>query len=320
MIRLVLLSAILPAAFAHDLWITGLDVALRSNETVVTARVHKLNLSGNDIAGEISSRVRLLIEGQRFQAAGVSVRNDPANDIVIWTGRAPVSGSAVTVERPVFPDIDADRTIVTVENVGTAVLDSKSRNIRIGEPLSGLVLRFIREGIQHILEGADHLAFLIAILLPVRRVRDLVSVITAFTVAHSVTLTMAATGVFSISPRIVEPAIAVSIVIAALENLHSSGAGVRLRMSYAFGFGLIHGFGFAGSLAETGLPAYALWPAVLSFNTGVEIGQLLVVAVLAPVAVAMQARRPLLRAAVVRYASVAIMALGLAWSVQRLTW
>jgi hypothetical protein len=116
----------------------------------------------------------------------------------------------------------------------------------------------------------------------------------------------------------VEPAIALSIVIAATENLYSTVAGTRLRMGYAFGFGLIHGFGFAGSLAESGLPLYALWPSVLAFNTGVEVGQLLVVAVLAPIAAAMQARRPELRAAVVRYASVAIMVLGLAWSVQRL--
>jgi hypothetical protein len=244
------------------------------------------------------------------------------NDMVIWTARSPIQGSVVTVERAVFPEIPADKTLVSVvrgdEIAGTAILDAPAREVRIGETLPALVLRFAREGIKHILEGADHIAFLLAILLPVRRLRDLVKVVTAFTVAHSITLTVAATGMASISPRIVEPAIALSIVIAAVENLHSSGAGTRLRMLYAFGFGLIHGFGFAGSLAESGLPAYALWPAVLAFNTGVEIGQLLIVGLLAPLAVMMQARRPVLRAAVVRYASVAIVIVGLAWSVERL--
>jgi hypothetical protein len=284
--------------------------------------VHKLNLSGNDIAAQIAARVRLRIDGERFRPATSSLTPDPLTDIVIWTARSALTGSVVTVEGPVFPDIPADTTVVNVtragEALGGAVVTSSDREAVIGERTAGLVFRFIREGIQHILEGADHIAFLIAILLPVQRLRDLVKVVTAFTLAHSITLTMAATGIASMSPRVVEPAIALSIVAAAVENLHSSGAGPRLRMLYAFGFGLIHGFGFAGSLAESGLPTYAVWPAVLAFNAGVEIGQLAIVSVLAPLAAAIQARKPLLRAAVVRYASVVIMILGLTWSVQRL--
>lgn len=296
---------------------------LHDAETVVTAHIHRQNVSGNDISAEIAKRIRVSVDGRPFQAVDATMRTDLPNDLFVWTGRAPITGSVIRVEGPVFPDLPADRTIVTVvrrgDPVGSAVLDSGSRHVQIGERLSELVFRFIREGIGHILEGADHIAFLLAILLPVRRVPDLIKVITAFTLAHSITLTMAATGYASLSPRIVEPAIAMSIVAAAIENLHKSGAGTRLRMLYAFGFGLIHGFGFAGSLAESGLPRYALWPAVLAFNLGVEIGQLLIVAALAPVAIALQARKPLLRAAVVRYASVAIMILGIAWSVQRLT-
>ena len=266
--------------------------------------------------------MRLRVDGRRFEPVESTAKGDPLNDLVVWTARDRVTGSVVTVEAPVFPDIPPDQTVVTVlrDNVavGQAVLNSKSREVEIGERTSGLVFRFIREGILHILEGADHIAFLIAILLPVRRVGDLVKVVTSFTLAHSVTLTLAATGIFSMSPRIVEPAIALSIVIAAVENLHSSGAGTRLRMLYAFGFGLIHGFGFAGSLAEAGLPTYALWPAVLAFNSGVEIGQLMIVGILAPLAGFIQAKRPVLRQAVVRYASMVIMVVGLAWSVQRL--
>jgi hydrogenase/urease accessory protein HupE len=321
-VLLAIALSVLPAA-SHELWVTGLAVDLRAGGTEVTARVHRQNVGGPDAGHAIRERIRIRIDDRPFEASGISLRADLANDLYIWTATSPQSGSVVTVERPVFPDLAADRTVVSVTRegrpVGSAVLDATARDVKVGETLPALLLRFLGEGVRHILEGADHIAFLLAILLPVRRIGDLVKVVTAFTLAHSITLTLGATGLASIPAQIVEPAIALSIVIAAVENLHRGGAGTRLRAGYAFVFGLVHGFGFAGSLADSGgLPAYALWPSVLAFNTGVELGQLLIVAALAPLAVALQNRRPLLRAAVVRYASVAIAVLGLAWSVQRL--
>ena len=312
---LLLLAHIAPA---HDLWVTGVAVDLRAADTVVTVRAHKLNLSGRDPAAEIASRLRLTIDGANFQPASVRLENDPLNDSIVWTGRADVTGRVVTIERPLFPDIPADRTVVNVANVGTAVLDAASGPVTIGESTSGLVLRFLREGIIHILEGADHIAFLIAILLPVRRLRHIVQVVTAFTLAHSITLTLAAAGLADVSPRLIEPAIAVSIVIAAAENLYATTHGMNVRTLYAFGFGLIHGFGFAGSLAESGLPSYGMWPAIAAFNGGVEIGQLIIVSVVTPALAALERNRPAFTTAFVRYASMLIIAAGLLWSVQRI--
>ena len=315
---LFLLSA---AASAHDLWVTGVVVDLRAAETTVTVRAHKLNVSG-DPAKEIGSRLRLLLDGKKFEPVQVRVQNDPANDTWIWTGTSPVAGRIVIIERALFPELPADRTVVNVMNgdvpVGTAILNADSGAVTIGESTGGLFVRFLREGVIHILEGADHIAFLIAILLPVRRVRQIVQVVTAFTLAHSVTLAAAASGWAEVSPRLIEPAIAVSIVIAAAENLHGRTQAIGVRTFYAFGFGLIHGFGFAGSLAESGLPPYGLWPAIAAFNAGVELGQLAIVCILAPALALLERRRPAASSAVVRYASFLIIAAGLTWSIQRI--
>jgi hydrogenase/urease accessory protein HupE len=307
---------------AHDLLVTGVAVDLRSDGTVVTVHAHKLNLSGRDPAGDIASRLKLSVDGQPFEPADIRLTNDSVNDILIWTARSKVTGRVVAIDRPIFPDIPADRTVVNVVSaeapVGTVMLESNSGRMYIGETTPGLVTRFLREGITHILEGTDHIAFLIAILLPVRRIRNIVQVVTAFTLAHSVTLTLAASGLANVSPRLIEPAIAVSIVIAAAENLYTTNHGMAIRTFYAFGFGLIHGFGFAGSLAESGLPPYGLWPAIAAFNGGVEIGQLMIVCVVTPALAALERNRPTFTSAVVRYASFFIIAIGLAWSIQRI--
>lgn len=150
---------------------------------------------------------------------------------------------------------------------------------------------FFADGLHHILIGYDHLLFLLCLLLPavmrrsaagwtpVGRWRDalwpIVSWVTLFTLAHSLTLALAALKVVSLSPRIVEPAIAATILLAALDNLRPL-LGTRRRF-FSFGFGLIHGFGFAGALAELDLPTRAFASALLQFNLGVEAGQLLVV-------------------------------------------
>lgn len=310
------------ACWAHDLWVTGVAVDLRAAETVVTVRAHKLNIQGADPAGEIGKRVRLLLDGKRFEPSEVKLQDDPSTDTWIWIGVAPVAGRIVTAERAVFPDLPADRTVVNVINagvpVGTTILTADAGPVQIGESTTGLISRFLREGVIHILEGADHIAFLIAILLPVRRVRHIVQVVTAFTLAHSVTLTAAAAGLAEVSPRLIEPAIAVSIVIAAAENLHGRTQAIGVRTFYAFGFGLIHGFGFAGSLAESGLPPYGLWPAIGAFNAGVELGQLAIVCVLAPALALLERKKPVFSSAVVRYASFLIIAAGLTWSIQRI--
>lgn len=157
---------------------------------------------------------------------------------------------------------------------------------------------YLAHGIEHIWKGYDHILFLISLLLPAVVVRtrdrwlpvatfraafmDVFKIVTAFTVAHSITLTLATLGVVALPSRITESAIAISIVVAALNNLYPVVAG--RRWTVAFGFGLLHGFGFASVLQDLGLPRDALAVALVGFNLGVEVGQLTIVTVFLPLA------------------------------------
>lgn len=154
-------------------------------------------------------------------------------------------------------------------------------------------------GVEHILSGFDHLLFVFALLLVVSGGKRIVATVTAFTVAHSITLVSATLGWVSVPGPPVEAIIALSIVFVAAEVLRGvrgePGLTARAPWLVAFSFGLLHGFGFAGALAETGLPQTAIPVALLMFNVGVEIGQLLFVAavlVLAAVGRKMLATRP----------------------------
>jgi len=144
--------------------------------------------------------------------------------------------------------------------------------------------RFVALGIRHILDGVDHLLFLLCLVIPIRRVRALVPVVTSFTIAHSITLIASASGLAPSAlwfPPLIETLIALSIVWMAFENI--VGAGLGHRWALAFGFGLVHGFGFSFALRETlQFAGRHLLTSLLAFNIGVEIGQLLVVAATVP--------------------------------------
>src|SRR6185312_8010413 len=135
----------------------------------------------------------------------------------------------------------------------------------------------------------DHLLFLVGLLLLGGTIRQLAVIVTAFTVAHSVTLSLAALNLVSPPARIIEPAIALSIVYVGADNLLVRG-GRDVRAWIALAFGFIHGFGFANVLREMGLPTRALGWSLFSFNVGVEIGQLLVVVAVASALAALRAR------------------------------
>ena len=139
-----------------------------------------------------------------------------------------------------------------------------------------MVRKFALSGIHHILIGPDHLLFIIGLLLLGGSLRQLVLVVSAFTLAHSVTLSIAALNIFSPPAWIVEPAIALSIIYVGIDNLIVRD-GRDMRAWIAFAFGLIHGFGFADVLREMDLPPRALGWSLFSFNLGVEIGQVAVV-------------------------------------------
>jgi len=137
---------------------------------------------------------------------------------------------------------------------------------------------YITIGVRHILpDGLDHILFVLAIFLASIRIRALVIQISAFTVAHTATLALAATGAITPTPAIVEPLIALTIGFVAVENLFFKDM-TQWRPAVVFGFGLVHGMGFAGFFGDLGLPSGQFWSALISFNVGVEIGQLFVIA------------------------------------------
>jgi hydrogenase/urease accessory protein HupE len=141
---------------------------------------------------------------------------------------------------------------------------------------------YLRVGIEHILFGIDHLLFVLALIILVREWRRVAITVTAFTIAHSITLAAATLGFVNVPGRPVEAAIALSIVLVAVEIVNARGGhpSVTARWPWlvAFAFGLLHGFGFAGALSEVGLPQHAIPLALLFFNLGVEVGQLAFVA------------------------------------------
>ena len=198
---------------------------------------------------------------------------------------------------------------------------------------------FLSEGIHHILTGYDHVLFLLCLLLPcvMRRtpqgwqpvqhlwqaVLPMAGIVTAFTVAHSITLALAALGLVSLPPWFIEPAIAVTIVLAACDNLRTIFYGRRVLV--AFAFGLIHGFGFAGVLAELNLPTSQFAWALLQFNLGLELGQLMIVLTAAALLYLLRQHRRY-PTWVIRGGSVAAIVVGVLWFIERtadvsiLTW
>jgi hypothetical protein len=192
------------------------------------------------------------------------------------------------------------------------------------EPTWRRALAFVVLGIEHILTGFDHLAFLLAVLLVAPTLRSVVPIVTSFTVAHSITLAAAASGAVSVSPRLVEPLIAASVVLVALENLWLArrGAseeirrrGLQRRWAITFCFGLVHGLGFAGALLDLHLSGRTLVLALIGFNAGVEVGQISVAAVILPVVFLLRRRGA--AAGAVRAGSAAVALLGAVWLAQR---
>jgi hydrogenase/urease accessory protein HupE len=176
-------------------------------------------------------------------------------------------------------------------------------------------LDFVRLGVEHILTGYDHLLFLVALLATARGLWSVVRIVTAFTLAHSVTLTVGALGIVTIPDRIIEPLIAATIVWVALENLFAAEPD-RRRWIWSFGFGIVHGLGFASALGELGLKGAALVRGLLGFNLGVEIGQLLFVAIFLPAQMWLSRGRG--AQLTPRIASLTVAVIGTYWLVERI--
>jgi hypothetical protein len=329
----LVLCALLPvSARAHALRVSTGDVTLQGRQVHATlqfARAELAVLRPEEVAGTIQ----------------VSSDGAPCGLTASSTARAEEDGVLIDArwECPVAPG----RLRIVLEfldrlppgHVHVALLrlpgGMVQRTARAGAPVLDVQAqpgawagagRFLRLGAEHIFQGADHIAFLIGVLLLGGSFRQLVGIVTAFTVAHSLTLALATLGWVVPPPRLVEPLIALSIVAVAVENLVAlreplSAERVRTAIAHrwrvTFAFGLVHGFGFAGALRALELPRALLAPSLLTFNLGVEVGQLVVVALAWPL---LRWLRGIGRMWPVgmRWASLAIAGLGAYWLVDRM--
>lgn len=193
-----------------------------------------------------------------------------------------------------FDDVDPAHinflVIANGNDVDQAVFDASNRMYHYQSLVKTSMLSsawdYFLLGIEHILTGYDHLLFLLSLLIIATSLKDIVKIVTAFTVAHSTTLFLAATGYLHVNSRWIESGIALTIAYVAIENIFTRS--VRMRWAVTFGFGLIHGMGFAGAISETGLPEQYLISSLLSFNLGVETGQLAIVMIVLPFLLSLQ--------------------------------
>jgi len=307
--RLTLPAAALPPELAEALRLAQSGLPQSTDQLLDLVRRH-IVLRADDTRCEPGPG-QLLPQAPDARSIGVQVD---------FACGAPVRRLAITDN--LFDVLGQDyHTLAKVESAEGAhqlAFEPTARDARVvlEEPGSGRArgASFFRLGVEHILTGYDHLLFLAALLLRGGRFWSLLKIVTAFTIAHSVTLALAVLGVVAVPERLVESAIALSIVWVALENLARAKAPSR-RWLVSFAFGLVHGFGFASALRPLSLPAARLAWALFGFNLGVEAGQAMVVLLLLPVLVWMHGK-PWEHGAV-RAASLAVAAVGLTWFVQR---
>ena len=268
----------------------------------------------------------------------VDNHSDGAYAVVRFVADDLASPASLAVDYQALFDIDPKhRGLLRLDAEGSSLLavfapDTPRQRfeLRSGSAVRSRPLTFVKEGIWHIWRGYDHILFLIALLLPgvLRRcngnwepvievrpaVTNVLKIVTAFTVAHSITLSLAALGVVNLPTRLIESVIAGSVVLAALNNLVPFFA--ERGWMVAFGFGLLHGFGFANALRDLGLPSGRLALTLFGFNIGVELGQLAIVALFLPLALSL--RRLLFYPRVVlQLGSASIVAISATWLAER---
>jgi hypothetical protein len=240
----------------------------------------------------------------------IDSHTDGTYAVLTFTGQCPRASPTLSIDYRLFEGLDPlHRGLLNFVEDGksrSVVFSADAPHRVVGTDTGGWLTQFamyLNEGVWHIWTGYDHVLFLLSLLLPAVLIRerhawqpgtsfrrafvDVTKVVTAFTVAHSITLTLAALSIVVLPSRLVESGIALSVVLAALNNLFPHVANGRWMA--AFGFGLLHGLGFAGALHDLGLPAGSLALSLAGFNLGVEAGQLAIVFVYLPLAFSLRA-------------------------------
>jgi hydrogenase/urease accessory protein HupE len=300
------------------------DLGVAAPESLLTGDA--LKSRGAEITALITSRLRLSADGQPVTIAWAPTpRSLVDRQSIEFEGRVvlPATATRIAIDASLFPYDPAHQTFVNVYQgtaVSQAALDARHTHYEYfagsRQSAVAVVREFIPAGIHHILIGPDHLLFLVGLLLLGGTIRQLLIVVTSFTIAHSITLSLAALNIVSPPARLIEPAIALSIIYVGADNLLArNGRDVRAWIAFAFGF--IHGFGFANVLREMELPRAALGWSLFAFNVGVEIGQLLVVVGVASLLAWLRSRSELAGRQVAFAGSVVVIAAGAFWFIQR---
>jgi len=335
-------------ATAHDFPTSHIDLQLAEDHYLARVTVHALDLahdlgpsapedsllerdfltrSAGAVFPLMSQRITLAADGAPLPASLESLAPDPSNQTVVLVLRYPISTKPRSLEARglLFPHDPLHITLFDVRQDGKVVQEDFFNKDRpsVHVPLTGkrktlaVVRRFTEAGIHHIFIGPDHILFILGLLLLGGGIGRLLKIVTAFTLAHSITLTLATLGILNPPGSVVEPLIALSIVYIGLDNLRAREGRRDPRAILAFAFGFVHGFGFAGVLREFGIPAAHLGWALFSFNLGVEIGQACIVGIAAPILGLIRARLPGPNARIVQIGSLAIAVAGAWWFVER---
>jgi hypothetical protein len=279
--------------------------------------------SRDELLGVIRDKVALLAQGQHCVAGtGAELPPNPTTDslTLVMQFTCPEVVRALLIRDDLFDALGADyHTLARIDLPDRTAQfaftpESREAALSLETPPTGGFVSFVRLGIEHILTGWDHLLFLLVLLLRGGHWLSLAKIVTAFTLAHSLTLALAALDIVVLPARLVEAVIALSIALVAAENLFLRPVVVR-RWLVSFCFGLVHGFGFSTMLRGLGLPAHGLLLSLFGFNAGVELGQALVVALALP-ALAL-VRRSRWERRVIWSSSAAILLVGVVLFVER---
>lgn len=301
-LRALALALLLAApAFGHELGIVQIDADFRRDGTYV------INVRSTPA---VAAAAVIAFDGKlaQFQRDGTRL-----------TGRTPSGVSRFTFVDKAIAGYSVIKVGTVTQWVGPGQTSAPFLLDRAVVPLPRwqIIKLYLGLGFTHILpRGLDHVLFVLGIFLLATQLRAVMWQVSAFTVAHTITLALTVYGVVSLPSRVVEPLIALSIVYVAVENVFTSKLHAW-RPAIVFCFGLLHGMGFAGVLSEIGLPRSEFVPALLSFNAGVECGQLAVIFTAFLLLGLPFRRRDWYRSRVVVVGSLMIAAIGLYWSVQR---
>lgn len=303
---------------AHDLNVSPIETLL--DRSVLEAK-------RKEIEDIVRSRVLLSADGRRldFQFSGFEPLPDRQAVAMHFTYSLAAAPGKLDLQCLVFPYDSLHQTFVNIyENSALTFQDILNKDRTGLEYFCGgrqgtlaVIAKFLPAGIRHIFGGPDHILFIVGLMLLGGTIGRLLTIVTAFTIAHSITLSLAALDIVNVPSYLVEPAIALSIVYVGVDNLMVGRTGRDFRALIAFFFGLVHGFGFAGVLREFGLPRQALGWSLFSFNVGVEIGQVVIVVIVASLLALIRRRNPTLGRRIVVVGSVLVAVAGAYWFFQR---